>query len=284
MTDPRVLEAQQWVNSVYGEVPGFVLAPEDGKTGWDTMHALTRALQVELGITALSSNFGPGTTWSTHSAKDSPTSCWRAGPRSDDDRLTMPTPKARIPVKTLPPHDPSRRSVLLGAAAFTVAAGLSSLTPSPAQALSGEGWDPRQSKTSNGWPVAASENDRRLTSFVVEGLGMSLTVAAGDAAVVLGYVVRRFHYEVAEIRLGELKGYRPAAPEAVAHRSNYFSGSALEIKADMYPLGTTGGFFPAEVAVIRDVLAQCEGVVRWGADNIQNPQESHFELCVKHRV
>lgn len=183
-------------------------------------------------------------------------------------------------MKTLPPNDPSRRSVLLGAAAFTVAAGLSSLTPSPAQALSGEGWDPRQSKTSNGWPVAASENDRRLTSFVVEGLGMSLTVAAGDAAVVLGYVVRRFHYEVAEIRLGELKGYRPAAPEAVAHRSNYFSGSALEIKADMYPLGTTGGFFPAEVAVIRDVLAQCEGVVRWGADNIQNPQESHFELCV----
>jgi len=61
MTDPRVLEAQQWVNGVYGEVPGFVLAPENGKTGWDTMHALTRALQVELGITALSSNFGPGT-------------------------------------------------------------------------------------------------------------------------------------------------------------------------------------------------------------------------------
>jgi peptidoglycan hydrolase-like protein with peptidoglycan-binding domain len=61
MTDTMVLAAQQWVNETYKDVSGFVLAPEDGMTGWDTMHALTRALQHELGITALSSNFGPGT-------------------------------------------------------------------------------------------------------------------------------------------------------------------------------------------------------------------------------
>ncbi|AUY52491.1 glycoside hydrolase domain-containing protein [Streptomyces sp. CB01881] len=59
--DAKVLEAQKWVNSTYGAVSGFVRAPEDGKTSWATMYALTRALQFELGITTLSNSFGPGT-------------------------------------------------------------------------------------------------------------------------------------------------------------------------------------------------------------------------------
>ncbi|MCA1048158.1 peptidoglycan-binding domain-containing protein, partial [Bacillus toyonensis] len=37
------------------------LAPLNGKTGWSTMYALTRALQVELGITSLADAFGPTT-------------------------------------------------------------------------------------------------------------------------------------------------------------------------------------------------------------------------------
>ncbi|WP_433307735.1 glycoside hydrolase domain-containing protein [Actinoplanes sp. CA-030573] len=56
-----VLEAQRWVNSTYRGVAGFNPAPENGKTGWPTMYALTRALQHELGITALSDAFGPTT-------------------------------------------------------------------------------------------------------------------------------------------------------------------------------------------------------------------------------
>src|SRR5690349_3913736 len=59
--DVKVLEAQQWVNATYGDVPGYVRAPENGKTGWPTMYVLTHALQHELGITMLSDNFGPAT-------------------------------------------------------------------------------------------------------------------------------------------------------------------------------------------------------------------------------
>ncbi|MFI9721741.1 glycoside hydrolase domain-containing protein [Streptomyces sp. NPDC052396] len=61
MADAKVLEAQKWVNSTYGNVAGYVNAPEDGKTGWATMYSLTRALQHELGISTLSNSFGPGT-------------------------------------------------------------------------------------------------------------------------------------------------------------------------------------------------------------------------------
>lgn len=59
--DARVLEAQQWVNTTYTGVVGYVRAPEDGRTGWPTMYSLTRALQHELGITTLSDAFGPTT-------------------------------------------------------------------------------------------------------------------------------------------------------------------------------------------------------------------------------
>lgn len=61
MADERVLEAQRWVNATYGAVPGYVRCAEDGKTGWSTMYSLTRGLQRELGITALSDSFGPAT-------------------------------------------------------------------------------------------------------------------------------------------------------------------------------------------------------------------------------
>jgi peptidoglycan hydrolase-like protein with peptidoglycan-binding domain len=61
MADEMVLKAQQWVNATYSGVSGYAKVDETGKTGWSTVYALTRALQHELGIAALSDNFGPGT-------------------------------------------------------------------------------------------------------------------------------------------------------------------------------------------------------------------------------
>ncbi|ELS50359.1 glycoside hydrolase domain-containing protein [Streptomyces viridochromogenes] len=67
MVDLRVLDAQVFVNRTYGSKIGMTVT-EDGRTGWPTMYALTRALQYELGITALSDNFGP-TTMATLQSK-----------------------------------------------------------------------------------------------------------------------------------------------------------------------------------------------------------------------
>ncbi|SOE03862.1 hypothetical protein SAMN06295924_1031, partial [Rathayibacter rathayi NCPPB 2980 = VKM Ac-1601] len=61
MVDAWVQKSQTWVNDKYSGVPGFNPAPTDGRTGWKTMFALTRALQHELGITSLSDNFGETT-------------------------------------------------------------------------------------------------------------------------------------------------------------------------------------------------------------------------------
>ncbi|KLA23600.1 glycoside hydrolase domain-containing protein [Bacillus cereus] len=59
--DQMVLAVQQWVNETYQGRKGFNPAPLNGKTGWSTMYALTRALQIELGIATPADHFGGGT-------------------------------------------------------------------------------------------------------------------------------------------------------------------------------------------------------------------------------
>ncbi|KJD56845.1 glycoside hydrolase domain-containing protein [Bacillus velezensis] len=59
--DEMVLETQQWLNETYKGRHGYNKVPENGKTGWDTIYGLTRALQIELGISEPADNFGPTT-------------------------------------------------------------------------------------------------------------------------------------------------------------------------------------------------------------------------------
>ncbi|NEA44329.1 glycoside hydrolase domain-containing protein [Streptomyces sp. SID11385] len=63
MADELVLRAQRFINTTYnnGATLGISKLDENGQTGWPVMYALTRALQYEMGITALSDSFGPTT-------------------------------------------------------------------------------------------------------------------------------------------------------------------------------------------------------------------------------
>lgn len=59
--DEMVLKTQQYLNAMYGGNKGYDAIDEDGKTGWATIYALTKAFQIELGITQTANNFGPTT-------------------------------------------------------------------------------------------------------------------------------------------------------------------------------------------------------------------------------
>lgn len=61
--DAMVRATQIWLNRTYGTDTRFDIIPETvyGKTGWTTIYALTKALQIELGIQATANNFGPST-------------------------------------------------------------------------------------------------------------------------------------------------------------------------------------------------------------------------------
>jgi hypothetical protein len=46
------------------------------------------------------------------------------------------------------------------------------------------------------------------------------------------------------------------------YQRNHASGTAIDIRAGHYPAGARGGFDRIELEVIRDILADCEGIVR----------------------
>ncbi|QLG38567.1 DUF1906 domain-containing protein [Paenibacillus sp. E222] len=58
--DESVYKVQSWLNYTYVHTPGFEPINQDGITGWSTVKALIRALQVEIGV-APDGDFGPGT-------------------------------------------------------------------------------------------------------------------------------------------------------------------------------------------------------------------------------
>ena len=61
--DEMIYKTQVWLNETYGGKKGYNSLNLDndkiaGKTNWTTIYALTRALQIELGITSTADNFG----------------------------------------------------------------------------------------------------------------------------------------------------------------------------------------------------------------------------------
>jgi hypothetical protein len=104
----------------------------------------------------------------------------------------------------------------------------------------------------------------------------------GEPATILLHVLRRFHYELAELKAGESKiiGYLPLGATGLSSPdSNHASGTAVAIRPDWYPAGLRDNFFAHQLVILRDVLADCEGVVRWGGDDEQ-PNESRFAIDV----
>ncbi|WP_342353951.1 hypothetical protein [Streptomyces eurocidicus] len=120
----------------------------------------------------------------------------------------------------------------------------------------------------------------------VAGTGLNVSVRMEDPETVLVHVIRRFHYEVDALGLhGEpnpVEGW--VAPSVVRDsrlpESNQASGTAVVIRPAFYPPGVRGEFTTAQQLIIRDIVADTEGVVRWGGDD-RRPYEGLFYLTVR---
>ncbi len=60
--DTYVLNTQKWLNKTYNGKYGYNSVEENGQTGWNTIYALIRAFQIEIGISEPSNNFGDQTS------------------------------------------------------------------------------------------------------------------------------------------------------------------------------------------------------------------------------
>lgn len=138
-------------------------------------------------------------------------------------------------------------------------------------------------RSHNGWQMEQVADDGgTVYTRPVPGTPLKgIAVRVGDVETVLVHLVRRFHYEVDTLRRGDVVGWHdPSGVRKGRAESNLASGTAVRIRPGFYPSGVRGGFFPHQELVIRDILAELDGVVRWGGDD-RTPDESLFCIDVK---
>jgi hypothetical protein len=133
----------------------------------------------------------------------------------------------------------------------------------------------------NGWPVGTPASVIGVQSYYVTDTSIALPVRSGDVAWVLMYVAARFNAEVEKLRPGQDWGYDYRVD--VNNRkwwSCHASGTAVDFNAVLHPNGAKGTFTSLQVKRIRNILADCQGVVYWGGDFSGVPDEMHFEINV----
>jgi hypothetical protein len=116
-----------------------------------------------------------------------------------------------------------------------------------------------------------------------------VTVADGPAGDVLIHVLAEVHKRVEPLTLdgtrGELDdwGYASRPIRGGTAISNHASGTAVDVNATRHPLGAVHTFTSRQVAVIHDILAAVDNVVRWGGDYTGRRDEMHFEINDNHQ-
>ncbi|MGW3195359.1 hypothetical protein ACWDBD_12375 [Streptomyces sp. NPDC001118] len=208
--------------------------------------------------------------------------------------------------------EPTRRHALITAMGVTAAATLVSagFLSVPAVAASQPGPDPvkndelkealrsleaRRRRLLTGRPSAnggemEKETDAGGSIWTCDVAGtpgpLTVAVRAGDVATVLTHVIRRFNYEIDGL------GTKNEAPallgwthpgnvrNSALPESNQASGTAVVIRPTWYTPGAQGGFTDVQKDTVRDILAECEGVVRWGGDD-RRPYEGLSFIDVK---
>lgn len=127
----------------------------------------------------------------------------------------------------------------------------------------------------NGWPVVGHDS---VTDRAVFGAEFPNGWLKGDVDTVFTYLIGRLHREVEPIDKGGCWGWFVKPIEGSAAISNHSSGTAIDYNAPAHPMGTRNTYSAGDRAKIRRILADLGGVVRWGGDYVNRPDDMHFEI------
>jgi hypothetical protein len=143
-------------------------------------------------------------------------------------------------------------------------------------------------QSKNGWDIEDEiDEGGEVMDRPVAGTDLRVAVRIGDVETILIHIIKRFHYEISSLSRGDVVGYQKPGSLPSGYQSNRASGTAVVILPGHYPPGTSGGLFSYEKDIVRDILSDCEGVVKWGGDFVQSgarpdelPDEGHFQIDV----
>ncbi|PRW64728.1 hypothetical protein [Actinopolyspora mortivallis] len=171
--------------------------------------------------------------------------------------------------------------VLAALGASTLLAPTVAASPATEAAQGAADSDRRRRTSANGWELVSSvDADGPVWTQPVVGTGCEVSMRVGAVATVLVHVIRRFHYEVRALTEGDVIGWRsPSSVPTSTPESNQASGTAVAILPGSYPPGAEGGYFPHQLAAVRNITEACDGLVRWGGDD-SRPYEALFSIDV----
>ena len=104
-------------------------------------------------------------------------------------------------------------------------------------------------------------------------------VLSGDVHTIFDFLCRRYEALVEPIIKGHSWGWAPRPVRGYTDVwSEHAAGVAIDLNAPAHMIGLSGTFTPDQVRGIRQLLAECGGVVIWGGDWKHRPDEMHFEI------
>lgn len=127
----------------------------------------------------------------------------------------------------------------------------------------------------NGYSVIEREQAK---SYDVGVEGLTVPLRNDDCGVVLADFLRRFDNRVEKLGRTETFGYSKRQISGSDEWSNHASGTAADANASQHPFGKVGTFTVDEAFQIRALLADYDGVIRWGGNYSGTKDEMHFEI------
>lgn len=136
----------------------------------------------------------------------------------------------------------------------------------------------------NGWPASPD-----LRTRVIEPVsGVRLAIVDNDnVADLFTYLVQQFHKRVDDVTKPHPKDdwgyeYRPNVNNP-SRLSNHSSGTAIDLDATEHPnaVQTAKTYSSQQISTVHKILAEMDGVIRWGGDYSGTPDAMHFEINVQ---
>ena len=128
--------------------------------------------------------------------------------------------------------------------------------------------------TARGWTVRQYGDPALTPLSYVQG-----SVLAGDVHTILDFLCRRYERLVEPIVRTDSWGHSYRSVRGYTSTwSEHSAGTAVDLNAPAHWIGLSGTFTDTQVRGIRQLLAECGGVVVWGGDWQTRPDEMHFEV------